>query len=268
MKADKVPEPKTLQEAIQYFTDPDNCLAYMIPLTFPGGVVTCPTCGRTDAKFLANQRRWQCKSVHPKRQFSAKVGTIFEDSPIPLEKWLPAVWMIVNDKNGISSWELHRALGVTQKTAWFMLHRIRLAMQDKSSFKLGTNGGPVEVDETFIGGKARNMHKSKRLRLSGGTGMQGGHAKAIVMGMLQRKGRVKALVIPERKRPIMHGIIDACIEPGAIVMTDEHNCYLGLDEKVSVRSEPRGSVHLEVSGHFLVQGIFLTEYGHSDSHAA
>jgi len=133
MEADKAAEPKTLQEAIQYFSDPDNCLAYMIPLTFPGGVVTCPTCGRTDAKFLANQRRWQCKSVHPKRQFSAKVGTIFEDSPITLEKWLPAVWMLTNAKNGVSSWELHRALGVTQKTAWFMLHRIRLAMQDKSS---------------------------------------------------------------------------------------------------------------------------------------
>ena len=189
MKADKSPEPKTLQEAIQYFTGPDNCLAYMIPLTFPDGIVTCPTCGRTDPKFLANQRRWQCKSVHPKRQFSAKVGTIFEDSPIPLEKWLPAVWMIVNDKNGISSWELHRALGVTQKTAWFMLHRIRLAMQEKSSFKLGGNGGPVEVDETFIGGKARNMHKSRKERMSrkaGPGGLYAGGAKAIVMGMLQR----------------------------------------------------------------------------------
>src|SRR5580700_11054353 len=127
--ADKAPEPKTLQEAILYFSSPDNCLSYMIPLTWPNGAVTCPTCGRTDPKFLVNQRRWQCKSVHPKRQFSAKVGTIFEDSPIPLEKWLPAVWMLVNDKNGIASWELHRALGVTQKTAWFMLHRIRVALK-------------------------------------------------------------------------------------------------------------------------------------------
>src|SRR5271165_1825948 len=152
-------EPKTLQEAITYFSNPDNCLAYMIPRTWPNGVVTCPTCGRTDPKFLANQHRWQCKSVHPKRQFSAKVGTIFEDSPIPLDKWLPAVWMIVNDKNGISSWELHRAIGVTQKTAWFMLHRIRLAMQDESGSKLG---GEVEVDESMIGGKSRNMHKNKR----------------------------------------------------------------------------------------------------------
>ncbi|MGA3315370.1 MAG: IS1595 family transposase [Candidatus Korobacteraceae bacterium] len=234
MKADKSPEPKTLQEAIQYFTGPDNCLAYMIPLTFPDGIVTCPTCGRTDPKFLANQRRWQCKSVHPKRQFSAKVGTIFEDSPIPLEKWLPAVWMIVNDKNGISSWELHRALGVTQKTAWFMLHRIRLAMQEKSSFKLGGNGGPVEVDETFIGGKARNMHKSRKERMSrkaGPGGLYAGGAKAIVMGMLQRGGKVKAQVIPERKRLPMHGIIQDSIEKGAIVMTDEHTVYMGLSDE-------------------------------------
>jgi transposase-like protein len=203
----------------------------MIPLTFPDGIVTCPTCGRTDPKFLVNQRRWQCKSVHPKRQFSAKVGTIFEDSPILLEKWLPAVWMLVNAKNGISSWELHRALGVTQKTAWFMLHRIRLAMQEKSSFKLGGGGGPVEVDETFIGGKARNMHKSKRLRLGGSRGLQGGNAKAVVMGMLQRGGKVKAQVIPERKQKLMHGIIKDSIEKGAIVMTDEHTVYMGLSDE-------------------------------------
>src|SRR5271156_4395571 len=151
--ADKAPEIKTLQEAIVYFSDPDNCLSYMIPLTWPNGVVTCPTCGRTDPKFLATQRRWQCKSVHAKRQFSAKVGTIFEDSPIPLEKWLPAVWMLRNDKNGISSYELHRALGVTHKTAWFMLHRIRLALQDPHNVKIGGDRTPVEVDETFIGGK-------------------------------------------------------------------------------------------------------------------
>jgi len=206
----------------------------MIPLTWPNGVVTCPTCGRTDPKFLANQRRWQCKSVHPKRQFSAKVGTIFEDSPIPLEKWLPAVWMLCNDKNGISSYELHRALGVTQKTAWFMLHRIRLALQDKHTFQFPSSGGPVEVDETFIGGKARNMHKSKKLRMRVTTksaSLQGGNAKAVVMGMLQRGGKVKARVIPERKRPIMHGIIRECIEKNAIIHTDEHSSYLGLSDE-------------------------------------
>src|ERR1017187_2968289 len=183
MKADKAPEPRTLQEAIQYFTDPDNCLAYMIPLTFPDGIVTCPTCGRTDAKFLATQQRWQCKSVHPKRQFSAKVGTIFEDSPIRLEKWLPAVWALVNDKNGISSWELHRMLGVTQKTAWFMLHRIRLGMSDKrfGHSKIGNSdgGSGVEVDETFVGGKLKNMHKEQKARYENVGGPKG---KTIVMG--------------------------------------------------------------------------------------
>src|SRR5208337_2101847 len=152
---DKQQEPKTLQEAITYFSDMDNCLAYLVPRIWPHGV-TCPACGRKDAKFLDNQRRWQCKSVHAKRQFSVKVGTIFEDSPIPLEKWMPAVWALVNDKNGISSYELHRAIGVTQKTAWFMLHRIRVGMSlNVPKFgakpKIGDGGksdGAVEVDET------------------------------------------------------------------------------------------------------------------------
>ncbi len=246
----------TLQEAIVYFTDPDNCLSYMVPLTWPNGVVTCPTCGRTDPKFLANQRRWQCKSVHPKRQFSAKVGTIFEDSPIPLEKWLPAVWMIVNDKNGISSYELHRALGVTQKTAWFMLHRIRLAMQDDPSVKIGGNGSPVEVDETYIGGKARNMHMSKRLRLenvSGSEQLHGGKGKAVVMGMLERNGRVKACVIPKRWKEYMQGFVRDGVEKGATVITDEARQYLGIaDEYVH---EVINHAEAYVNGHISTNGI-------------
>jgi transposase-like protein len=149
-------KPKTLQQAILYFADADNCLNWMAKLRWPKGV-ECPTCGRTDARFLANQRKWQCKSVHHHRQFSVKVGTIFEDSPIPLDKWLVAVWLIANCKNGISSYEIHRAIGVTQKSAWFMLHRIRLAMQTKPFLKLGGNGSEVEADESFIGGAARNM---------------------------------------------------------------------------------------------------------------
>jgi len=223
MKDSKPKEPRTLQEAIRYFSDPDNCLAYMIPVTFPNGVVTCPTCGRTDAKFLANQRRWQCKSVHPKRQFSAKVGTIFEDSPIPLEKWLPAVWMIVNDKNGISSWELHRALGVTQKTAWFMLHRIRLGMQDKPTSKLGNGGGPTEVDETFIGGRLTNMHREKRKRFNA---YGGGERKAIVMGLLDRDLRqVRAKVIPNVTRETLQGEVLKNVHYGSRVFTDQWAGY-------------------------------------------
>src|SRR6266567_891291 len=140
-------EPKTLQEAIIHFADPDNCLSYLVARRWPDGVI-CPTCDRKDARFLANQRKWQCKSVHDHRQFSVKVGTIFEDSPLPLDKWLVAIWMIANCKNGVSSYEVARALGVTQKSAWFMLHRIRLAMQTRSFVKMGGPGSEVEVDET------------------------------------------------------------------------------------------------------------------------
>src|SRR5215212_3167483 len=139
-------EPKTLQQAIIYFADADNCLNYLVARRWPNGVA-CPNCGRTDVTFIAARRVWQCKARHPKAQFSVKVGTIFEDSPLSLSKWLPAVWMITNCKNGVSSWEIHRAIGVTQKTAWFMLHRIRLAMQEDCG---GLRCGEVEVDETFI----------------------------------------------------------------------------------------------------------------------
>jgi|SRR5882724_6190555 len=152
-------EPKTLQKAIIYFSNPKNCLAYLTARRWPDGV-TCPTCGRDDVTFLEKQNKWQCKSAHKQRQFSAKVGTIFEDSPLGLDKWLGAVWMIVNCKNGISSYEIARNLGVTQKTAWFMDHRIRLAMHTGSFLK--KMNGHIEVDETFIGGLARNMHASKR----------------------------------------------------------------------------------------------------------
>src|SRR5438105_7726964 len=143
-------EPKSLQEAILYFSRPENCLAYLIARRpeWKNGV-TCPRCGSDKVSFLKNQLRWQCSSHHSQRQFSVKVGTIFEDSPLGLDKWLPATWMIVNAKNGTSSCELARSLGVTQKTAWFMLHRIRLAMQDGSIVKMK---GRIEADESFIGG--------------------------------------------------------------------------------------------------------------------
>lgn len=153
-----VQEPKSLQEAILYFSDQENCLNYLVARRseWSDGVV-CPTCGSKKVSFLKNQLRWQCSARHPKRQFSVKVGTIFEDSPLGLDKWLPAMWLILNCKNGISSCEIARALDVTQKTAWFMLHRIRLAQQGKQGGKLA---GEVEVDETFIGGKARNMTRA------------------------------------------------------------------------------------------------------------
>src|SRR6476619_1447985 len=139
--------PKTLQQAIVYFSNPQNCIDYLVARRWPDGVA-CPTCGRADVTYLAKQKKWQCKSTHPRRQFTVKVGTIFEDSPLGLDKWLMAVWMITNCKNGVSSYEVHRAIGVTQKTAWFMIHRIRLAMQTGSFLK--QMSGHVEVDETFI----------------------------------------------------------------------------------------------------------------------
>src|SRR3989449_4808990 len=148
--------PETLIQAVRFFADHDTCQSFLVALRWPDGNVTCPTCGSTEVTYLSEYRRWKCRTKHPRQQFSIKVGTIFEDSPIGLDKWLPAVWMIVNDKNGISSYEVARALGVTQKTGWFMLHRIRLAMQRGG---LGKVKGEVEVDETYIGGAARVMPK-------------------------------------------------------------------------------------------------------------
>jgi transposase-like protein len=208
--------PTTLQEAIIYFTDADNCREYMVTHRWPNGII-CPTCGRTDVTFLAKQNKWQCKSAHAKRQFSAKVGTIYEDSPLGLEKWLPATWIIATAKNGVSSCEIARSLGVTQKTAWFMLHRIRKAMQSGSILKIG---GEVEVDETFIGGKARNMHLSKRQRRITGTG---GKDKTAVIGLLERGGQIRTAIIPSRKKDALlsyeglgaeyaHAVVDHAIE--------------------------------------------------------
>src|SRR5436189_4880391 len=152
-------EPRTFLEAVPYFTDPDNCLNYLVARRWRNGV-TCPTCSRADVSFVPSRRLWQCKTRHPKAQFSIKTGTILEDSPLGLDKWLPVMWMVANCKNGVSSWETHRALGVTQKTAWFMLHRVRLGMQDVTGGKLGGPNGPVEIDETYIGGKARNCTRA------------------------------------------------------------------------------------------------------------
>ena len=217
-------EPKSLQEAIVYFANPENCLNYLVPRLWPNGVI-CPKCGSTKVGFLKNQLRWQCSVRHPKRQFSVKVGTIFEDSPLGLDKWLPAMWLILNAKNGISSCEIGRALGVTQKTAWFMLHRIRLAQQGKHGGKLGGSGNGVEVDETLIGGKSRNMHKSKRARVITGTG---GKDKITVMGMLERGGKVRAMVVDTRKKKELQKQVREHVEAGSAIFSDELRSYNGL----------------------------------------
>src|SRR5437660_512566 len=160
--------PTTLRQAIIFFANPENCRQFMVELRWPDGKVLCPACGSDNVKYLPNARVFKCFEKHPRQKFSLNVGTVFEDSPIGLEKWLPAMWLLTNCKNGISSWELHRALGVTQKSAWFMLQRLRLAMQDENFG--GKLGGEVEIDETFIGGKARNMHKGLKERAVGGKG--------------------------------------------------------------------------------------------------
>src|ERR1700689_1470370 len=172
-------EPKSLQEAILYFADPVNCRKYLVARRWTDGVI-CPRCQSKNVLFLEKYNRWHCREKHHAPQFTLKTGTIFEDSPISLDKWLMAMWMIANCKNGVSSWEIHRAIKITQKSAWFMLHRIRLALQDENA---GLLGGEVEVDETFIGGKARNMHTEKHARRISGTG---GKDKAIVMGIVER----------------------------------------------------------------------------------
>src|SRR6266478_4165107 len=162
-------EPTTLQEAIIYFANPANCREYVVARRWRDGVI-CPRCGSDNVAFQEKYNRWQCNKRHDRRQFTVKTGTIFEDSPLGLDKWLSAMWLIANCKNGVSSWEIHRAIGVTQKTAWFMLHRIRLAMHDDDD---QMRGGDFEVDESFIGGKARNMHSKERERKIRGRGPEG-----------------------------------------------------------------------------------------------
>ena len=215
----------TLRDAILWFADFEHCRQFMVELRWLDGVVKCPTCGATKLTWLAKQRVWKCYAGHPKPTFSLKTGTIFEDSPIPLEKWLPTAWLLINCKNGISSYELHRDLGVTQKTAWFMLHRIRLAMQDGNFNKLG---GEVEVDETFIGGKARNMHASKREQKITGTG---GKDKTMVMGMVERGGNVRAFVVDSRRKKELQKQVREHVEAGAAIFSDELKSYEGLESE-------------------------------------
>ncbi len=214
--------PKTLLEAVNFFSDYENCRRFLMDARWPDGVVKCPTCGSDHVTYMEKTRRWKCYGKHARPQFTLKVGTVFEDSPIPLEKWLPTLWLIVNCKNGISSYEVGRALGVTQKTAWFMLHRLRLAMQMGSIMKFN---GEVEVDETFIGGKARNMHKEARIRRITGTG---GKDKTPVVGILERGGKIRTTVVKNRKKSTLDAIVRSNVEPGSAVYTDTLPSYNDL----------------------------------------
>jgi transposase-like protein len=231
---------KTLQQAIVFFSDPDRCFTYAKQLRWPDGHVSCPRCGSDQHSFLSTRRMWFCKGC--KKQFSLKVGTIFEDSPIGLDKWLTALWMLTNCKNGISSYEVHRSIGVTQKSAWFMLHRLRMLMHEDDESPLA---GEIEMDETFVGGKAKNMHKAKRAKALKADGTFKG--KTIVVGMLERKGRVKAEVVEARTREVLHELAHTSIAPGSTVITDEHHPYRGINftHEVINHAEAyvRGSVH-------------------------
>lgn len=216
-------EPKTLIEAMRYFSNPENCERFVEEMRWPDGVA-CPFCESKNIGRIASRKLYQCKGC--RRQFSLKRGTIFEDSPISLDKWLGAMWLIANCKNGISSYEIGRDLGITQKSAWFMMHRIRAAMQDDDDGKLG---GEVEVDETFVGGKAINMHKARRAaKLKGATGHFG---KTAVMGLLERRGKVRTKVVRNTRRETLDPLVRKQVVPGSTVYTDALASYAKLDDE-------------------------------------
>jgi transposase-like protein len=216
--------PTSLLDAVRYFADPDHCHDFLTAARWPEGV-TCPHCGTADP-YVINAKRgrmWRCRSKECKRQFTVKVGTIFEDSPLGLDKWLPTLWLIANAKNGISSYEVSRDLGVTQKTAWFMLHRVRLLMQTDADDQFA---GQVEVDETLIGGKLRNMHPGRKAMAKGRTN----DGKVIVMGLLERHGKVRTKVVEDAKKETLQPLVKKHVKKGATVYTDELKSYMGLDK--------------------------------------
>ncbi len=245
-------EVKTLAAAIRYFADEQTCIDTVAQMRWPDGPV-CPVCeAKADRQhFLKTQKRFQCRNCG--KQYSVKVGTIFEDSAIKLDKWLTAMWMLANCKNGVSSYEIARAIGVTQKSAWFMLHRIREAMKNKSIRKMGSTGGPVEVDEVFVGPKLRTMHADRRLKLKTAMGAHDG--KTIVMGMLDREAReVRTKVIPNVKRETLQSEILRQVQGAGTVYTDSYVSYENLSAKAFIH-ETVNHVDEYVRGQVHTQGI-------------
>jgi len=224
MKEQKFPQ--TLLEAVQFFGADDNAFNLMVKMRWPDGKVTCPRCGSDKVGFIATRKTWECKSCTTKKQFSVKVRTIFEDSPIKLDKWLCAMWLIANAKNGISSYEIGRSLGVTQKTGWFMLQRIRLALQTGTIEKMK---GHVESDETFIGGRSRFMHKARKKQQSGWKGM------TPVQGLLERTAggkasRVKLKVLKTTRNHEVQGNVREYVLKGSELHTDALRSYIGMNQ--------------------------------------
>jgi transposase-like protein len=241
--------PKTLLEAIQYFSDAENCRQFMIAVRWADGIVKCPHCGSEKVSYLEKAKVYQCYGKHPKSKFSLKVGTVFEDSPIGLEKWLPASWLLSNSKNGISSYELSKSIGVTQKSAWFMLHRIRTAMREDHGIHTmgGNNQNPIEIDETFIGGKSINKHLGKRKQ---------SERKTIVMGMLNRETRqIRAKVIPNVKRETLQTEILQHVGFNAHVYTDGWAGYDKLSEYKNFTHKTVNHINEYVNGRVHTQGI-------------
>ena len=228
--------PQTLQQAIQFFSDNDNCRQFMIAVRWSDGKVRCPYCDSEHVTYLEKARVYRCYGKHPKQKFSLKVGTVYEDSPIGLEKWLPATWLLVNSRNGISSYEIGRALGVTQKSAWFMMHRIRLAVQSGTFRKLGGPGSEIESDETFVGGKAKNMSASRRAQFKVARETSMGDAalvnKTAVWGVLDREQRkVRATVVPKVNREALQTAVLDQVAPGSKIYTDEAKVYRSLPKE-------------------------------------
>jgi hypothetical protein len=257
-------EPKTLQQAIIYFSHPANCREYLVARRWPDGVV-CPKCGSDNVLFMEKYNRWHCRQKHEAPQFTLKTGTVMEDSPIGLDKWLMAMWMIVNCKNGVSSYEIHRSLGVTQKTAWFLDHRIRLMLGHETQEKMGGNGGAIEADEVFIGGEPKNRHLNQRqvgkyIKDESGFSVRNpeykseagrGTKKVAVMGLLDRDARkVRAGVIPNVDRAVLQDVILENVSKGSKVYTDKLGAYANLKtlefvhETVNhINEYVRGDVH-------------------------
>jgi transposase-like protein len=247
-------EPKTLQDAIAYFADADRAFDYAVKMRWLGGEITCPRCGRAKHSFIKTRKLWFCYVCQ--KQFTVKVGTVMEDSPIGLDKWMVAFWMLANCKNGVSSYELHRALGVRQQTAWFMLHRIREAMKEMPGGTFGGPGSEVESDETFVGPNPYKMHRSRKIKLQQLRGQQRRGdvyaGKTAVAGILDRETRrVRAKVVPNVRRDTLQAAILNAIAPGSKLYTDDSSTYKWsageselIHEVVShAREYVRGQVH-------------------------
>jgi transposase-like protein len=236
--------PKTLLQAIAFFSDPQKTFDYAVRLRWPDGKITCPRCAAAEHYFIATRRIWLCKGC--KKQFTVKVGTIFEDSALGMDKWMTAVWMITNCKNGISSYEIARALGVTQKTGWFMLHRIRTAMHANPIKKLGGKNKEVEADEAFIGGAARFMHKDRRRKV---ITVRGVKDKAAAFGILERGGEIRTFAVPNRRKAALQATIKQHVEDETPLYTDALMSYVGLRARYQhevidhARSYVEGRVH-------------------------